>query len=101
MKIEYTHKLQPDDARARLCAFADYLQARYGLGVTWNGDSAKVTGKYMVVTIEGTLTMVGDKVSFEGTDPGFLWRNKARDYLLNKLQKYLDPATSVDRLPRA
>ena len=101
MKIDFSHRLSQDDARARLKALGDYLQNHHGIGVTWSdADHARVTGKYLVVSIEGTVTLENGLVVFEGKDPGFLWRGKAKDYLLGKLKKYLDPQTTLDSLPR-
>jgi hypothetical protein len=100
-ELTVPHGLDPGDARARLHALGDYLSNKYGLSVTWNGeDDASVTGSYLVVTISGNMRLTPQAVSFTGSDPGMLWRGKARDYLTRKLQKYLDPATAVDALPR-
>lgn len=103
MAFELTvpHRLDLGDARARLHALGDYLSNKYGLSVTWTGDDdATVTGTYLVVSISGGLHLTPEAVSFTGKDPGMLWRGKARDYLSGKLEKYLNPATSVDALPR-
>lgn len=101
MKVEYPlGTLTPEDAKARLTALGDYLQTKHGIAVTWNGDSASVKGKYLIVAIEGTLAFAGGKAVFEGKDPGFLWRGKAKDYLAEKLAKYLDPKTPLDILVR-
>ncbi len=103
MAFELTipHRLDLGDARARLHALGDYLSNKHGLTVTWNGeDDATVSGSYLVVSISGGLHLTPQAVSFTGKDPGMLWRGKARDYLTRKLEKYLDPATAVDALPR-
>ena len=63
-------------------------------------DQAKISGKYMIVTIEGTLSLEPGQAKFQGKDPGMLWRGKAQEYLLHKLGKYLDPAVTADALPR-
>lgn len=100
-EIEHAHGLAADDARARLHALADYLSNKHGLGIRWlSEDEAAISGKYLVVTIEGTVSLRGEKVRFSGKDPGMLWRGKAKEYLQGKLAKYLDPATPVDALPR-
>ena len=103
MAFELTapHRLDLADARARLHALGDYLANKYGLTVTWTGDDeASVTGSYLVVTISGSLRLTPSAVTFSGKDPGMLWRGKARDYLQGKLDKYLNPSTKVDALPR-
>lgn len=92
--------LSREDAKARLEALGEYFQNKHGLSVTWQGDSASVRGKYLVVTIDGSLRFEGDKVVFEGQDPGMLWRGKAKDYLTEKLTKYLEPSRPLADLPR-
>jgi Putative polyhydroxyalkanoic acid system protein (PHA_gran_rgn) len=92
--------LSHDDAKARLEALGEYFHNKHGLAVTWQGNSATVRGKYLVVTIDGTMRFEGTKVVFEGQDPGMLWRGKAKDYLSGKLAKYLDPARQLADLPR-
>jgi hypothetical protein len=100
-ELKYPHGLEPADARARLVALGEYLSNKHGLAVSWlNEDEARVTGKYLVVSIEGTLKLNGAEAEFKGKDPGMLWRGKAREYLLGKLKKYLDPSTPVAALPR-
>ncbi|HMJ16005.1 MAG TPA: polyhydroxyalkanoic acid system family protein [Polyangiaceae bacterium] len=100
-ELKYAHDLEPADARARLVALGEYLSNKHGLTVSWSNDTeAKVSGKFLVVSIEGTLRLSGKSAEFTGKDPGMLWRGKARDYLLGKLKTYLDPATPLQALPR-
>jgi hypothetical protein len=102
MRVEYPlGPLSQDDAKTRLSALGDYLAKKHGIQVAWQGDSATVRGKYLVVTIDGSLRFEGGKAVFDGKDPGLLWRGKAKDYLANKLKVYLDPATKLEDLPRA
>ncbi len=101
-EIEHKHSFSVEEARARIGALGEYLQNKHGLSVNWTGDdTATINGKYLVVTIEGSVEVKADKVSFSGKDPGMLWRSKAKDYLNGKLSKYLDAATDVDALPRS
>ena len=100
LKIEQRHDLDAADARARIEALGEYLHNKYSLDVAWNGDVASIRGKFMVVTIEGTVKLEPGLVVFEGKDPGMLWRGKAKDYLGHKLGNYLDPQTPADALPR-
>lgn len=100
-RIEHAHSLPIEDARARIRALGEYLANKHGITVTWSGDDqAKISGKYLVVTIEGTVNVEAKAVRFEGKDPGMLWRGKAKDYLTHKLEKYLNASTPVDALPR-
>jgi hypothetical protein len=101
MVIDYKHGLSTDEAKARVKALGEYLTNKHGIGVTWNDEgTAKIHGKYMVVSIDGSVTFKDGLVHFEGKDPGFLWRGQATKYLTEKLGIYLDPKTPVDRLPR-
>lgn len=99
--IDYAHDLSLDDARERIRALGEYLSNKHGISVSWVADDqAKISGKYLVVSIEGSVKVAEKSVRFEGKDPGMLWRGKAKDYLTAKLKKYLNPSTSLDDLPR-
>ncbi len=101
MEIVYKHPLDAADALARLKALGEYLDRRHGIKVTWASDQkATFSGKYMVVRIEGDLTLEPGVAHFKGKDPGFLWRKKASEYIEEKLAMYLDPKTPLDKLPR-
>lgn len=101
LRVEYPlGSISQEDAAQRLKAFGEYLQHKHGIAVTWSGDRASVRGKYTVVSIEGELLFEGGKAVFEGKDPGFLFRGKAKDYLTGKLSLYLDPTRTLDDLPR-
>lgn len=100
-ELSAPHGLELSDARARLRALGEYLSNKYGLSISWTGDDdASISGSYLVVTISGNLRLTPTTVTFTGKDPGMLWRGKAKEYLLKKLQKYLDPNVAVDALPR-
>jgi len=103
MIIDFKHSLSIDEAKARVRALGEYLTTRHGIGVTWDDGNtiATVNGKYMVVSIRGKVTFVDGVVHFEGEDPGFLWRGKAKSYLTEKLEKYMNPATPLDKLARS
>ena len=49
--------------------------------------------------IDGELTVANGHAQFRGEDPGFLWRNRAKDYIQSKLAKYLDPKAEPSQLP--
>lgn len=101
LRIEHPCSIEIAEVRERIRALGDYLSNKHGLRVAWQGDDrATISGKYLVVTIEGSVTIAPGKVVFEGKDPGMLWRGKARDYLQNKLDKYLNPKTPLADLPR-
>lgn len=101
MNFEYPFSVSHEEARTRLHALGEYLTNRHGIRVTWpSEDKAKFAGKYMVVTIDGEMTLGKGAVQVSAKDPGMLWRKKAMSYLQEKLAIYLDPATPVDKLPR-
>ena len=100
MEIDYPYALSDLDAKTRLEILGQYLGNRHGIKVTWvDPQRAKFTGKYLVVKIDGELTLGNGKASFKGEDPGFLWRSRAKDYIQGKLAKYLDPKNAPDQLP--
>ena len=100
MEIVFPYSLSDDDARSRLQLLGRYLTNRHGIQVTWLDDTrARFSGKYLVVKIDGELTLGNGRAQFKGEDPGFLWRNRARDYIQSKLTKYLDPTAEPSTLP--
>ena len=102
MEIEHKHPFGHDEAKTRARALADYLSARHGMQVEWNGeDGFQLRGKYMVVSIDATVKILPDKVQVTGPDPGMLWRSPAKTYIAKKLNQYMDPKAGIDGLPRA
>ncbi|MBA3397595.1 MAG: polyhydroxyalkanoic acid system family protein [Deltaproteobacteria bacterium] len=100
MEIDFPYVLAEDDARSRLEILGKYLQNKHGIKVSWvDPDRARFSGKYLVVKIDGELTLRNGRAQFRGEDPGFLWRGRAKDYIESKLAKYLDPKVTVADLP--
>lgn len=100
-ELEKKHDFSLEEARERMHALGEYFSNKHGLKVSWpQDDQGHISGKYLVVTIDGTVTIEAGRVRFSGKDPGMLWRGKAKDYLEHKLGKYLDPKTAVADLPR-
>lgn len=100
MEIDFPYELSDQDARGRLDLLAQYLANKHGITVTWvDSAKARFSGKYLVVRIDGELTLGGGRAKFRGEDPGFLWRGRAKDYIQNKLATYLDPRNALDKLP--
>jgi Putative polyhydroxyalkanoic acid system protein (PHA_gran_rgn) len=100
MEIDYPYSLSEQEALARLQILGTYLANRHGIKVTWVDENrAKFNGKYLVVKIDGELSLGAGHARFKGEDPGFLWRNRAKDYIHNKLAAYLDPKTVMSALP--
>ena len=100
MEIDFPYALSDEDARSRLEILGQYLVNRHGIRVTWvDQKTARFSGKYLVVKIDGELTLGNGRARFKGEDPGFLWRNRAKDYIQGKLEKYLDPKATLADLP--
>ena len=100
MEIDFRYALSDEEARSRLEILGRYLGNKHGIRVTWvDGTRAKFSGKYLVVKIDGELTVGNGQAQFRGEDPGFLWRNRAKDYIQKKLAKYLDPQAVPSELP--
>lgn len=100
MEIDYPYQMSDADARARLDVLGHYLANKHGIQVTWSDAlKGRFSGKYLVVKIEGELTLGNGKAKFRGEDPGFLWRGRAKEYIQEKLAKYLDPKTPLEQLP--
>ena len=100
MEIDFPYELSDQDARSRLDVLSKYLASKHGIQVTWpDPTKARFSGKYLVVRIEGELTLGNGRARFRGEDPGFLWRGRAKEYIQGKLAKYLDPKNAIDQLP--
>jgi hypothetical protein len=102
MEIDFKHGLSDAEAKSRLDALGEYLGNKHGIKVGWvDPTRAKFTGKYLVVKIDGELTVAPGIVRFRGEDPGFLWRKRAVEYIEGKLAKYLDAKVALADLPRS
>jgi hypothetical protein len=100
MEIDFQYSLSDNDALSRLLLLGEYLGNRHGIKVTWvESARARFSGKYLVVKIDGELTVGNGHAQFKGEDPGFLWRSRAKDYIQGKLAKYLDPKAEPTQLP--
>src|SRR5690349_19682263 len=101
MELTHDHKFEESEARERVRALSDYLSNKHGMAVAWLDDNrAHVKGKYTVVAIDAEVSVQGGQVRVSGKDPGMLWRGPAKKYIAGKLARYLDPAQSLDSLPR-
>ncbi len=99
MEIDFKYVVTDEDAKSRLELLGQYLSNKHGIKVSWVDDNrARFAGKYLVVKIEGELSIKNGRATFKGEDPGFLWRNRAKDYIEGKLASYLDPKTEIAKL---
>ncbi|HEY0189912.1 MAG TPA: polyhydroxyalkanoic acid system family protein [Kofleriaceae bacterium] len=103
MEIDFPYApLSDDEARSRLDILGKYLANKHGIKVSWlEASKARFSGKYLVVKIEGELTIGNGRAKFHGEDPGFLWRGKAKEYIQGKLAAYLNPKTPIEQLPES
>jgi hypothetical protein len=100
MEIDFQYVLSDQEARSRLELLGQYLANKHGIKVTWSDESrARFSGKYLLVKIEGELSLANSRATFKGEDPGFLLRGRAKEYIQGKLAKYLDPKTAIADLP--
>jgi hypothetical protein len=81
-------------------ALGQYLQA-HGVRIAWNGYQAVFQGSYMFVSISGRMIVSHGGVTAVADDPGFLWREKARGWLMEKLAEYLNPGLPLTALRRS
>lgn len=100
LKFEVPHQLSAEEARQRLETLATHLGSKYGFKTEWTGDSATIQGKVKGISLNAQITVAEGKVGGEATDPGFLFREKARQYLTEKFEYYLDPACSLEELQK-
>lgn len=98
LKLDISHTLPRAEARQRVERLIHYWGHKYGVTVQWSGDSAKLSGKVMGISLSADLEVRDGKVDAEATDPGFLLRERAKKYLTEKFATYLDPSTPLDRL---
>ena len=99
MQFDYDHEVAVDEAQERLKRLGSYLANRHGIGVAWDGPECTIDGKYLLVKIEGKMTIEENRIHFDGRDPGLLLRGKAIKYLREKLEVYLDTTTPICELP--
>jgi len=94
LKLDVPHPLPKEEARKRVAGLVDYWAGKYGVKVDWSGDKAKLSGKVMGIQLDANLEVTDKRVSGEATDPGLLFRDKAKKYLTQKLTEALDPKKS-------
>lgn len=85
------HTFSREEARVRVQQLLDYWSKRFGVRRNWRGDVAEVRGHVMGVVFNARLVVHDHEVRAEASDPGFLVRGVALDYVHRKLRKYLDP----------
>jgi hypothetical protein len=100
LKFEVPHQLSKDEALHRARKLLEYWGGKYGITSQWTGDTAHLSGKVMGISLEANMTILEDRVDAEATDPGMLFRGKARRYLEEKFEWAMSPERSADDLTR-
>lgn len=101
INFEVPHQLPKEEVKRRLDMLAQHWGTKYGVKTSWTSDhSAKIEGKAMGLSINANLTINDKSVGGEATDPGILFRSKAKSYLTEKFNFYLDPKKSLEDLKK-
>jgi hypothetical protein len=95
MSFSVPHSLSKDEARKRIEGLGQHWLTKYGLKVDWSGDKARLAGKVMGIPVEADLEVLDHAVSAVATDPGFLFRDKAKKYVQEKLTRALGPSPTA------
>ena len=91
MTVELHHSFSRAEARVRIQQLLDYWKERWGVHRDWDGDTALVQGNVMGIPFNARLVVRDHEVFAIASDPGFLLRHMALDYVSRKLRKYLHP----------
>jgi putative polyhydroxyalkanoate system protein len=92
LSLEVSHALGRESAKKRMELLTQRWERKYGLRSTWAGDTARLSGTIMGISLQATLEVNDQSVRGEASDPGILFRSKAKKYLEEKLASYLDPS---------
>ena len=101
LSLEVSHGLGRDSAKRRMELLIQRWERKYGLRSSWAGDTARLSGRIMGISLDATLQVNEQSVRGEATDPGMLLRNKAKKYLEEKLALYLDPSKTPEGLEQS
>jgi putative polyhydroxyalkanoic acid system protein len=98
IRLDIPHSLSKDQAKQRMEKLLTYWATKYGVATSWSGDAAKLSGTVLGLSLAADLKVHDKKVDGEATDPGFLFRERAKKYLLEKFAHYLNPRNPIDEL---
>ncbi|MEW6435272.1 MAG: polyhydroxyalkanoic acid system family protein [Myxococcota bacterium] len=91
ISLEVPHAFPRASARERVGFLLDYWNHRFGVKAEWRGDSVFLTGRVLGMEIRARFDVSDSAVTGVAADPGWFWRNKAKNYVTRKLKKYLHP----------
>lgn len=101
IKFEVPHQLSKEEVKRRLDMLAEHWGTKYGVKTEWAGEhKANIQGKAMGLSINANLNINDKSVDGEATDPGILFRSKAKSYLTEKFNFYLDPSKTLEELKK-
>lgn len=95
LAFDVPHSLSKDEARRRIEQLAHDWAAKYGVQFQWKEDTVRLWGKVMGMPVEADLRVGEGAVHTDATDPGFLFRDKAKKYVSEKLTYYLSATRSA------
>ncbi len=98
LSLEVSHALGRDSAKRRMELLIQRWERKYGLRSSWAGDTARLSGTILGISLQATLEVNDQSVRGEANDPGILFRHKAKKYLEEKLGLYLDPSKTPEGL---
>lgn len=98
MQFDKPHGFSQEEALARLQALGDYWSAKYGVEISWSGNTGRVKGKVKGVKFEGSMTVTGGRLTAD-IKAGFLAEKLGgKQYVESKLDDYLSPANTLEAL---
>ena len=98
MQFDKPHSFSQEEALERLQALGDYWSTKYGVTISWSGNTGQVKGKVKGIKFEGTMTVTGDRLTAD-IKAGFLAEKMGgKQYVASKLDDYLNPSNSLESL---
>lgn len=89
MKLVKEHTLGVEEAKKRVDKFGEMLK-QHKISFDWVNDTqARAKGKYLVVEFDAIVTVSDNNVTIEGKDPPFLFRSKAKSFLMEQMAECL------------
>lgn len=101
LSLEVSHALGRESAKRRMELLIQRWERKYGLRSSWAGDTARLSGTILGISLQATLEVNDQSVRGEANDPGILLRSKAKKYLEEKLGLYLDPSKTPEGLEQS
>ena len=101
LNIEVSHALGRASAKQRIEMLTQRWQRKYGVRSTWEGDIARLDGKVLGISLQAVIEVSEESVRGQASDPGVLFRHKAKRYIEEKLALYLDPSKTPETIEKA